>query len=235
MTLFFPNDRWQKSERSFRRLLTLGTPIALAIVSIIHPNPFLPFNQLPLNGPDDVQFIQSHVTLWLSVHVAQLFLIGLLGMAVWYLIEGIGGSAATVSRIALFPFMVFYSAYDSIVGIGTGLLAWQSQTLTGQESIIANQVIQRFWEARIDIGSPLPGVIILLADATWIVAAVAAALALQKAGVSRGAVGLMIVAGVFFGIDHPFPTGTIGMLSLLGAVVLIERQGIRAKEKSLVR
>jgi hypothetical protein len=39
-------------------------------------------------------------------------------------------------------------------------------------------------------------------------------------------VALLIVAGIFFGIDHPSPTGTIGMVSLFAAIVLLHRGGM---------
>jgi hypothetical protein len=54
-------------------------------------------------------------------------------------------------------------------------------------------------------------------------AAGAAALALRASGASRFAVVLLIVAAVSFAIDHPSPTGTIGMLALFAANVLLHR------------
>jgi hypothetical protein len=59
----------------------------------------------------------------MGVHLVQLFLVFLLGLALWFLTEGVTSRAATMSRLATALFLVLYAAFDSIVGIGTGLLA----------------------------------------------------------------------------------------------------------------
>ena len=125
----------KRSGRQWRLAVVLGTPIAGVIISIPHPVP---------SGSSIAEFLRPIVVLWLGVHVALLFLVGFLGLTLWFLTEGVGGRAAAVSHSALVPFLVFYSAYDSIVGLSTGLLVWRSQGLTGQELVIADQVVQRF-------------------------------------------------------------------------------------------
>jgi hypothetical protein len=43
----------------------------------------------------------------------------------------------------------------------------------------------------------------------WVVALIAAAMALRRAGVSRGPFILLILAGVFLMGGHPYPAGTL--------------------------
>jgi hypothetical protein len=194
-----------------------GTPIAFGIVSIIHPLPF---------GPSIVAAVQPQLGVWLAVHVVQFFLIGLLGLTVWLLVAGLSGRAATVCRLALIPFLVFYAGFDAIVGLGTGQLVLLAQRLPAGEQAVTARLIQHFWDARLDVSTPVPYVI-LLGALSWVITALAAAVALRRAGASWATVTLLALAGLFFGIDHPFPTGTAAMICLFAAVVLLERQRSR--------
>jgi len=135
--------------------------------------------------------------------------------------QGVEGAFARTSRSALIPFFVFYSALDSIVGIGTGILVWQSVGLTGQERSVADQIIQRYYDAQY---VEWPGLINLVGAISWVVVCFGAGMALWKAGASRWVVVLMSLAGVLFGVYHPFPTGTVGMLCLLAVVIIQERR-----------
>jgi hypothetical protein len=195
-----------------RRLVTLGTPLVTGIVSVLHPH---------AAGPSIVATLHPRLGLWLGIHLIQLALIGLLGATLWLLISGRMGCAATVSRLAIGLFLVFYSAFDAIVGIGTGVLVGLTPRLSGADPGEAAQVAQQFWDARLDPGMPLL-YIILVAELAWLMAACAAALTLRRAGAHWPVVGLLTLAGILFGINHTFPSGTAGMLCLLGAVVWLE-------------
>jgi hypothetical protein len=49
--------------------------------------------------------------------------------AVYLLLRGIDGTAAHVGRIALIPFVVFYSAWETLQGIANGVLVDQVNAL----------------------------------------------------------------------------------------------------------
>ena len=87
---------------------------------LFHP---MPGGDNTLDGIDDV------VDRWLIVHVGQLILTPLLFLAVWRLLDGLTATAATVSRCALVVWTVFFSAYDAIQGIATGLLVQHADTV----------------------------------------------------------------------------------------------------------
>ena len=193
-----------------------GTPASLMVVSVFHPSRLV--SQFT---PSVFEFLAPRVSVWLGVHIVQLLLLGPLGLTVLYMTQGVEGGFARTSRAALIPFFVFYSALDSIVGIGTGILVWQSVGLTGQERAVANQVIQRYYDAQF---IEWPGLINLVGAISWVVVCFGAGMALWKAGASRWVVVLMSLAGVLFGVYHPFPTGTVGMLCLLAAIIIHERR-----------
>jgi hypothetical protein len=160
----------------------------------------------------------------MGVHLVQLLLIFLLGITLWLLTEGLAGRAATWSRLATGLFLVLYAAFDSVVGIGTGLLAQVAQADPALDPTVAAGIVDRYWLARFDL--PV-GPLIGAAALAWLGAAATAALALRGHGASRSAVALLVVAAISFAIDHPSPTGTIGMLALFAANLLLYRAGLR--------
>lgn len=193
----------------------LGTPVLFAIVSLMHPVP---------KTARIMENLQLGHGVWLAVHVAQLFLIGLLGVTLWFLLAGLRGRAATVGRLAIVPFLVFYTGFDSLSGVGTGLLAQKAEAIAGPERVIAFSLVQQFWEALLDPGSPTL-YMYLLGNVSWLVSVFASAAAFRGAGASQSSIVLLISAGILFGIDHPFPTGTAGMLCLLFAIGFLDREG----------
>jgi hypothetical protein len=201
---------------TLRKGVLLGAPLLMAVTSLFHPHP-------PLRQPGMIAFLRPRASVWMGVHLAQLVLVLLLGIALWVLTEGLAGRAATVSRIATAAFLVFYGAFDSAVGIGAGLLARAFDADPPVDPAVAAEVMDRYWLSRFD---PPIGPLIAVADLAWLVAAVAAAMAFRAHGASRSSVALLVVAGIAFAIDHPAPTGTIGMLALSAAVVLLLREGM---------
>ena len=93
-----------------RRLVILGTPLALAVLEMFHPTP-----DSVVEGVE-----QGGWFLWF--HMIQLLLTGLIALAVYLLTDGLSGRAASVSRWAAGVFAVFFSAYDAAAGIATGFV-----------------------------------------------------------------------------------------------------------------
>jgi hypothetical protein len=198
-----------------RTAVLLGAPLLMAVSSVLHPHP-------PLRAPGMLAFLRPRASVWMDVHLAQLVLVLLLGIALWLLTEGLDGRAATLSRLATAGFLVFYGAFDSAVGIGAGLLVRAFDASPPIDPTAAAEVMDRYWLSRFD---PPIGPLIAVADLAWLGAAVGAAIALRAHGAARLPVALLVVAGIAFAIDHPAPTGTIGMLAFFAAVVLLLRDG----------
>jgi len=72
--------------------------------------------------------------------VVQLVLLGLLAATLWLLVEGSSSRAATVCRVALVPFLAFYSAFDAVVGVGTGMTVGLVRGLDGPARAAAAMV-----------------------------------------------------------------------------------------------
>jgi hypothetical protein len=134
-----------------------------------------------------------------------------------------------VARLAVLPFVAFYSAFDAIVGFATGLLVRQANGLSGAEQAAAAQQIQQYFDNVIKPGLPTLYVV-AIGVAAWVAAMLAVAVARRRAGASGTTVALLVVAAVAFGFDHGFPTGTIGMAALFLAALSLERRPVQEVE-----
>jgi hypothetical protein len=186
------------------RVVLLATPLALAILEYFHPQ--------PSGVADAVE--QGGWFMWF--HIIQVPLIGLIALAVYLLTNGLEGRAVSVSRWAIAVFAVFFSAYDAAAGIATGYALRNAQGLPAgaQEAV---------HEAVIDMpGLSLIFGLSIVGTGAWVVALIAAAIALRRAGASRVPFILLILAGVFLMGGHPFPAGTLAFGSFFLAAVWLE-------------
>jgi hypothetical protein len=204
------HERTALSNLSASRLLVFAGPLLWAVLILFHPNP-------GEAGP--YEEIKDVVDRWLFVHVGQLILTPLLFLAVWRLLDGLSSAAATVSRAALVVWTVFFSAYDSIQGVATGVLIRHANGLAGEERDGFAKALDFLVE-----DSQLAGgvsAVWVVAAASWAVVAIGAAVALHKAGAGKVAVAAALVSVVF--AVHVAPAA-IGLVALVVAGVLRERQ-----------
>ena len=119
---------------ALRRLFLVATPLALAVVLWFHP---------PGGEPDAVyEGVRHDVGAWLFVHTGFLLFTPLMAFAVFLLLNGLQSRAATVSRVALVFFLVFYTAYEVTVGLGTGILTEYANDLPAAEQAAVADAIQ---------------------------------------------------------------------------------------------
>jgi hypothetical protein len=191
-----------------RRVLLIGGPLALAVVLWWHP----------AGGENVYEGVRNDVDAWLTVHTVFLLVTPLLGIAAFVLLHGISSRAATVSRIALVFFLVFYTAYESNVGIGTGILVDYANGLPAAEQAVVADAIQDYNRNPILTD---PSLSLLAGGFGWIVAMIAAAVAFRQVGASWGLTLLIGFAAVF--AVHPPPVGPLGLVCFATAFVLVER------------
>jgi hypothetical protein len=80
-------------------LILLGTPLAFAIVTTLHPTTGA--------GPGDLSLPLAR---WQTVHGLQVILTVLLAYCIWILLDGIRNRAATTARFALPAFLALFGA-----------------------------------------------------------------------------------------------------------------------------
>jgi hypothetical protein len=192
-----------------RRLVLLGTPLAFAVVTTLHPTTGA--------GPGDPSLPEAR---WLTVHGLQVILTVLLAYCIWILLDGIQNRPATAARVALPVFLVFFSTFDAVAGLATGWLHHTARAQTGAEQAAALRAADELFNHNWLTGNlSVAGSVSAIA---WAVIAIAGAMALRRAGADRLTMALMAASVLF--VNHPVPTGTLGMLALFAAAFLWDRR-----------
>jgi quinol-cytochrome oxidoreductase complex cytochrome b subunit len=202
-------------QMSISRLLFYAGPLLWAVMIVFHPNP---------GGGSPFEEIRNDVDRWLFVHIGQLILTPLVFLAVWRLLDGINSTSARISRAALVVWTVFFSAYDTVQGIATGILTSHADGLPAGDQAGYAQAIQFIVEDSILAGNY--SFIGFVAGASWFVVAIAAAVALHKAGAGKAVVAAASLSIVV--AAHVAPAA-IGFLALFVAGVLREREKARSE------
>jgi hypothetical protein len=195
-----------------RRALLVAGPLVLAVVLWWHP----PGGEVVYEG------VRDDVDTWLFVHTAFLLATPLLGIAAFILLHGLSSQAATGSRVALVFFLVFYTAYESNVGVGTGVLVDYANGLPAAEQAVVADAIQDYNRNAIITD---PSLSLILGTLGWITAMLAAAVAFRQAG-AGWAITLLVGFAAVFAI-HPPPIGPLGLVCFVAAFVLVERARAR--------
>jgi hypothetical protein len=183
------------------------------------PLPFAALlTQHPMGGVDLYTEVSTNLTAWMTIHYAGIVFFPLMALVVWLLIRDLTGRAATIARIALPVYAVAYTVWETIFGIGVGLLADTGRGLSGAER-------QGVVEAINDIlASPIvgePGLLVSGGSLAWWTAIAAAIMALKHAGVGRAPLVLLGVGGLF--VFH-VPIGPLALVCLSAAAYVIERR-----------
>ena len=106
-----------------RRAVTLGVPLVLGLLEIGHP---------ALVPSDDIVATLSPIATWWTVlHIAQIPLFALLGLAVFLTVRDLDGRAARIARRAIAIFIVVYPAFDAAVGVASGVMLEQRRPPVG--------------------------------------------------------------------------------------------------------
>jgi hypothetical protein len=189
----------------------IGVPLAWAVLLLFHPKGEA--DQIYLN-------LQDQVTAALVVHVGMMLFIPLMAVAIYLLVRGVEGTAARVSRIALVPFVVFFSAWETLQGTANGILADKLNGRPEEERGSGATLIQDFAE------SPMVrdlGVFAIIGSLAILIAMLAAGIALRRyAGAPSSVPVLMGLSGILIG-GHPPPFGPIALVCFVLAVLLFWR------------
>ena len=190
---------------TLRRIILLGTPLALAVWMLFHPSLYddLLGELVPIAG------------WWIALHTIGFVLFAFMGAAVWLLTAGLQGVVATVSPVAAVVFAVFYDAGDAIADISTGILARAAgEGALGERAAVA--AIETLFH------DPVKNLLFDIGRYAWIVALVTAAVALYRAGAPRLPLVFLTLPAFFVTFDHAFPFGSLTFGSFFVVAVWLE-------------
>jgi hypothetical protein len=187
----------------------LAAPLLWLVPAIVHP----------IGEPYDG--IADDADRWIFVHVAQLVLMPFIAAGVWLLLDGLQSVAAWVARSALVLWLVFFSAFDAIAGIATGVLTRHANSLTGDEREGVVAAVDFLWSDSLLVNG---GFSILgnLGHFSWVAVAIAATVALYQARAGR-----VVVAATFLSVlfaSHSGLGASIGLIALFVAELLMFRR-----------
>ena len=207
------------SPRLSRDLLAflIGVPLAWAVLLLFHPGG---------DGKEIYLDVQDSVTAFMVVHLGMLVFIPLMAAAIWLLLRGIDGTAATVSRIALVPFVIFYSAWETLQGIGVGILASEVNGLPAAERATGADLVQNFAENPLSVSL---GVFATIGSLSLILATIAAGVALRREAGAPLAVPVLLGLSGLLITAHPPPYGPTGLVLFVAAVLLYARSQTTAR------
>jgi hypothetical protein len=214
-----------KKRLSLLELVVLAAPLLWVVVAILHPGGVG-------DEPPPYEGIADEANKWIFVHFSQLVLTPLLGLGAWMLLDGIQSVAATVARAFLVVWMVFFSAFDAIAGIAVGVLTRHANSLAGEErQAVVGAIDFLFQESRF-AGGDNYSVLGILGQFSWVVLALAAVVALWRAGVSRLIVGATLLS-VLFSAHAGYPAA-VGLVALFVAELLrfVSRSGATAPSQA---
>jgi hypothetical protein len=196
----------------------VGIPLAWAVLLLFHPT----------GGGEAVTYadVQDQVTPWLVVHLGMMLFIPLMALAVYLLLRDIEGTAARVSRIALVPFVVFYGAYEVLLGIGAGILVHDVSGFAASERAAGAALVNEFTDNVLIRGF---SILSSLGAVPFITAMIAAGVALRRHTAAPMAVPILLGLSGFLITAHPPPFGPIGLVLFTAAVLLSVRSQAPAR------
>jgi hypothetical protein len=178
---------------ALRRLVLIGTPLALVPLMILH--------QLidQVEQPDA----------FLVLHLLLLPLFALMGVAIWALLEGVDGGAAWAARVAAFVFLVGYVALDAISGVAAS-------------AVLASDAPWSTEAARALFASGLAALPTTVAVLAWRVSVLLGAWALYRAGRPVAPLVLLVAATIWLNQDHGGVRGVVAFGGFAVAATWLE-------------
>jgi hypothetical protein len=189
----------------------VGVPAAWGVLLLFHPS---------ADVKTLYEDVHDEVTAMLVVHIGTMLFIPLMAVAFYVLVRGVEGPAALVCRIALVPFVIFYSAWEVLQGIATGILIHEVNGRPESERAAGADLVREFAE------SPLArdlGVFASIGGLGLITAAIAAGIALRRHAGAPLSVAVLLGVSGFLINAHPPPFGPIGLALFILAVLLFAR------------
>jgi hypothetical protein len=212
-----PEEPLRRSKPTSRELaFIIGVPAAWAILLLFHP----------LGGDSFYETIDGNVTAWITVHLGMGVFVPLFAGVVYLLLRGLQGTAATISRIGLAVFAIFYAAWELVLGVGTGILTHEVNALPQAQQAVGADLVDSYAENGVIIALSVVGSFGLAA------AMIGAAVALRGAyHLGWAPLVLMLLAVPLIALHDP-PFGPVGLAMFIAGVFLLVRQQVSAAAPS---
>lgn len=187
----------------WRNVVVIVAPVALVVFSLAHGIDWVMMHGM--DYPDPTEFIEYIARVrhrWATVHLAGLVIFPLIGLSIWWMLPP-RRIASTISRAALIIFIIVYTAFDAVAGIGSYLVVDFRESLPAAEKPLLTDLVMNF------LGDAwLTGWMDTVAGWAWSVAVVSAVVAMLQQRAWRVAVPL-VAAGYALKTSHFPPWGAV--------------------------
>lgn len=186
-------------KRLLKLICYILAPLALVSMELFHPSGY---------GRAIYDNLLPHAGWWLQLHFLQPLFFSLVGVGGILLSWGNHGIFSHISKISLFLFIVYYSVYDAVAGIGTGVLIDVVKDLPEASIPLGKEIIQSYFFHPIFGGSHTW--LSEFASLTWLVGIWSLAIALLIERRSILPILFLVLSGAFIWHNHGYPTGPMG-------------------------
>jgi hypothetical protein len=180
--------------KRLRWLILFGAPVLVGVVNLTHPVFFQPTGVY--------NAILNQVDWWITLHILNLALFALLGLAAYLLIKEQRSLAAAISKVAIAVYVPFYAGFDALVGIGTGILVKHASSLSPELLRPVEGAIDAFWS------SGVAYTLAAIGSIAWIIAILAAVVAFTAPGRRRLMAVLVILTFLVGGASQSLALGS---------------------------
>ena len=177
-----------------RSLKGISTPIAAIVVAAV----CLAWVVVALIHPTSLT--DDDTPTWMFVHIAQLVFAPVVALGILTLLKGIEGRAVTLARGAAVLWAAWFSAYDAVAGIATGILSGGDARAAGEYLFEHGLVTGLGWVA--------PGM--------WLLVVISAGLALRASRAPTVTYAALFVSALVF--THAGPPAAVGFAALAVAL-----------------
>ena len=190
------------SDGIVRRLVIFGSPGALVVLELAHP----------LSATD------TSATWWTTLHLIQMPLFGLVGLAAFLLVRRDGVDRWSIALVAtsIGVFVVYYTALDAVGGVALGRLLSFQATLPAGERVIVGRAIDAMYTRT--------GIVLFFDVGTWAwtIGLLVAALSLVRSGLPWPPAVILVLSTIPLHQDHGRPYGPIAFGLFLVAALWFE-------------
>jgi hypothetical protein len=198
-------------------VLCLGVaPALLTVMEIFHPHGFSDHVYSYLSESQHLYFGPEW---WTALHLAQTPLVAFVGFGLLLAVRDIPGPLTWIARIVTALFIIYYTALDTLAGVGVGVLIDHTKGWTGARADTAHDLVQ-FLFTNSGVGGTGSA---LSEGASWLAFSAFAivALTLARAGAPVLVAFLLAAAGVLIQIAHTNPYGPLGFGCVLVAATML--------------
>ncbi len=195
----FGNGGESRLRDAGRLTALLGPGLGLAILLRFHP----------AVGDAAYDTLAPVAESWLTLHLLLLLSFGLLGLSLSLLLQGCSGPVATVGRVGVGVYLVFYIAFESIAGVATGVLVRTGEGLPAEQEAGIREAVAVIYAEPV---GGFAGLFAVVGFVGYVVAVVAIAVAKRRDGAPAAPLVLLVGSSVGIIAHGSSPVDSLGIL-----------------------